>query len=116
MSNQSLGKNGEDIASTHLEKMGYKILEMNKRFSKLCDIDIIALEKDTLVFVEVKTRKTDVCGQPLEAITRSKFNHIKQGLYLYLQENPQYRKYRIDAISILIKPELKVKHLKNISL
>ncbi len=116
MSNISLGKNGEEIAKTHLEKNGYKILQMNKRFSKLCEIDIIALDKDTLVFVEVKTRKTDICGHPLEAITKTKYNHIKQGLYIYLQENPQYKKFRIDAISILIKPEIKIEHLKNISL
>ena len=116
MSNISLGKNGEEIAKTHLEKAGYKILEMNRRFSKLCEVDIIALDKDTLVFVEVKTRKTDICGQPLEAITKSKYNHIRQGLYIYLQENTQYKKYRIDAISVLIKPELKVEHLKNIRL
>ena len=114
MSNISIGKNGEEIAKTHLEKMGYKILAMNKRFSKLCEIDIIALDRDTLVFAEVKTRKTDICGHPFEAITRGKYNHIKQGLLIYLQENPQYKKYRIDAISVLLKPEIKVEHLKNI--
>ena len=116
VSNISIGKNGEEIAVKFLEKQGYKILETNKRFSKLCEIDIVAQEKDTLVFVEVKTRKTDICGHPLEAITKNKYNHIKQGLYLYLQENPQYRKYRIDAISILLKPDVKIEHLKNISI
>lgn len=116
MSNQSVGKNGEEIARAYLEKSGYKILEMNRRFSNLCEIDIVALDKNTLVFVEVKTRKTDICGSPLEAITKTKFNHIKRGLYIYLNENPQYKKYRIDAISVLIKPEVKIDHLKNISL
>ena len=116
MTNISLGKNGEEIAAKHLEKLGYKIIETNRRFSKLCEIDIIALDKNTLVFVEVKTRKTDVCGHPLEAITRTKYNHIRQGLLIYLKENPQYKKFRIDAISVLIKPELKIEHLKNISL
>lgn len=116
MTNISLGKNGEEIAAKYLEKNGYKILETNKRFSRLCEIDIIAHDKDTLVFVEVKTRKTDICGHPLEAITRSKYNHIKQGLYIYLQENPKYKKFRIDAVSILLKPEVKIEHLKNISL
>lgn len=115
MSNQALGKNGENIAKTYLEKSGYEILDMNKHFSKLCEIDIIALDKDTLVFVEVKTRKTDICGHPFEAITRSKYNHIKQGLFLYLQENPKYKKYRIDALSVLLKPQVKIEHLKNIS-
>ena len=114
MNNVSLGKNGEEIAKNHLIKKGYKILETNRRFSKFCEIDIIALDNNTLVFVEVKTRKTDFCGHPLEAITKTKYNHIKQGLFMYLQENPQYKKYRIDAISILLKPEFKIEHLKNI--
>ena len=114
MSNISIGKNGEEIAKTFLEKNGYKILEMNKRFSRFCEIDIICVDKDTLVFVEVKTRKTNICGHPLEAITKTKYSHIKQGLFLYLQENPQYKKFRIDAVSILLKPEVKIEHLKNI--
>ncbi len=114
MPNVSLGKNGEEIAVKYLEKQGYKILETNKRFSKICEIDIIALDKNTLVFVEVKTRKTAVCGHPFEAITKTKYSHIKQGVFLYMQENKQYKKYRIDAISVLIKPEFKIEHLKNI--
>ena len=114
MTNISVGKNGEEIAVKYLEKKGYKILETNRHFSRLCEADIIALDKDTLVFVEVKTRKTDICGHPLEAITKSKYNHIKQGLFIYLQENPNYKKFRIDAVSILLKPELKIEHLRNI--
>ena len=114
MSNLSLGKNGEEIARKYLEKQGYKILETNKHFSKLCEIDIIALDKKTLVFIEVKTRKTDICGHPLEAVTKAKYRHIKQGIFMYLQEHPEYKKFRIDAISVLIKPELKIEHLKNI--
>ena len=114
MTNISVGKNGEEIAVKYLEKKGYKILETNRHFSRLCEADIIALDKDTLVFVEVKTRKTDICGHPLEAITRGKYNHIKQGLFIYLQENPNYKKFRIDAVSILLKPELKIEHLRNI--
>ncbi len=114
MSNISIGKNGEEIARKYLEKNGYKILETNKRFSRFCEIDIIALDKSTLVFVEVKTRKTDICGHPAEAITKTKYQHIKQGLYMYLQEHPEYKKFRIDAVSILLKPEFKIEHLRNI--
>ena len=114
MTNISIGKNGEEIAKKYLEKQGYKILETNKRFSRFSEIDIIALDKDTLVFVEVKTRKTDICGHPMEAITKTKYNHIRHGLFTYLQENPKYKKYRIDAVSVLLKPELKIEHLKHI--
>ncbi len=114
MNNLSIGKNGEEIARNYLIKQGYKILETNKRFSRFCEIDIIALDKNTLVFCEVKTRKTNICGQPLEAITKSKYQNIKRGVYLYLQENSEYKNFRIDAISIILTPKLEIKHLKNI--
>ena len=113
--NKKLGNNGEDIAVQYLEKKGYKILERNRHFSRACEIDIIALDKKgTLVFVEVKTRKNDFCGNPLEAITKTKYDHIKTGLYTYLEENPQHKKYRIDAISIVLLPQLQINHLENI--
>ena len=114
MSNISLGKNGEEIARNYLIKKGYEIIEMNKKFSRFCEIDIIALDKNTLVFCEVKTRSTNFCGSPLEAITKTKYQHIKMGLFSYIKENPQYKNFRIDAISIILKPELKIEHLKNI--
>ena len=116
MQNKQLGQNGEDIAEKFLIKQGYKILERNRHFSRYCEIDIIAQDKDTLVFVEVKTRKTEICGHPLEAITKTKYKNIRTGLSLYLQENPNYKKYRIDVVSILLKPKLEIKHLKNIYL
>ena len=56
MSNKFIGKNGEDIACEYLEKLDYKILERNIRFSRNCELDIIALDKkNTLVVIEVKT-------------------------------------------------------------
>lgn len=116
MSNLSVGKNGEEIAKVFLEKQGYKILEINKRFSKFCEIDIIALDKNTLVFCEVKTRKTNICGTPLEAITKTKYENIKKGVYYYMQKNSQYKKFRIDAVAITLKPDFKIEHLKNIYL
>lgn len=114
MSNISIGKKGEEIAKQYLEKQGYKVLETNKRFSRFCEIDIIALDKKTLVFVEVKTRSSLICGHPTEAITKTKYTHIKNGLFLYLREHPEYKSFRIDVVSVLLKPELRVEHLKNI--
>ena len=114
MSNITTGKKGEELAREYLEKQGYKIIETNKRFSRFCEIDIIALDKNVLVFCEVKTRKTMVCGSPFEAITKTKYQNIKKGIYFYLQENPVYKKFRIDAISILLQPKLEIKHLKNL--
>ena len=114
MNNITTGKKGEQLAKTYLVKQGYKILETNKHFSRQCEIDIIALDKSTLVFVEVKTRTTNICGTPFEAITKTKYQNIKNGLFLYLQENPKYKHFRIDVISIILKPELKIEHLKNV--
>lgn len=114
MNNRQFGENGEDIACKYLEKNGYSIIERNKHFSKFCEIDIIAKHKNTTVFVEVKTRKTSNFGSPFEAITKTKYDNIKKGILFYLTEN-KIKDYRIDAIAITIKPEIKIEHLKNIS-
>ena len=113
---QNTGQLGENLACEYLIKNGYKILERNVHFSRACEIDIIALDNNTLVFVEVKTRNSDRCGLPFEAITAKKYNNIKTGLYTYLSQNQQYKRSRIDAISVMLKPEIKIEHLKNISI
>ena len=113
--NKEVGQKGEVLAQDYLKKLGYEIIEVNKRFSRFCEIDIIAKDKDTLVFVEVKTRSSDFCGSPFEAITKTKYENIKTGLFTYMQESTvKYKKFRIDAISVILKPELKINHLKNI--
>ena len=114
MSNISIGKKGEDLAREYLVKQGYKIIDTNKRFSRFCEIDIIAKDKDTFVFCEVKTRKTNICGSPLEAITKSKYTNIKKGIFFYRQENPDCKKYRVDVVAIIMEPKLEITHLKNV--
>lgn len=119
LKNKEVGQKGELLAQEHLKKQGYEILETNRQFQdgmkKTCEIDIIAKDRDTLVFIEVKTRSSEFCGSPLEAITKEKYQNIKTGLFNYLKESKaRYKKFRIDAISIVLHPELKIKHLKNI--
>ena len=114
MNRISTGRYGEQLAKEYLIKQGYKIVESNKHFSKFCEIDIIALDKNTLVFAEVKTRKTTAFGLPQEAVTKTKYQNIKNGIYFYLQENPEYKKFRIDVISIVLEPEIEIKHFKNV--
>ena len=113
MNNKVVGNAGEDLACRYLEKQGYKILERNKHYSRFCEIDIIAQYKNTTVFVEVKTRKTTAFGSPSEAITKTKYDNLKKGVQFYLSEN-KVKDFRIDAICITLKPELKIEHLKNI--
>lgn len=117
MNNVELGKYGEDLACKFLEKNGYKILDRNKKFSRLCELDIVAKKLEELVFVEVKTRRTESCGSPFEAITKTKFNNLKTGVMLYLQStNLKFKRYRLDVVAITLEPKLKIEHLKNISL
>lgn len=113
MNNKVVGNAGEDLACRYLEKNGYKILERNKHYSRFCEIDIVAQYKNTIVFVEVKTRKTDAFGTPADAVTKTKYENIKKGVQFYLSEN-KVKDFRIDLISITLKPEMKIEHLKNI--
>lgn len=115
MTNKTMGNAGEDLACRYLEKNGYQILERNKHYSRFCEIDIIAKHKNTIVFVEVKTRKSNAYGTPIEAITRTKYENIRTGVQFYLAEN-KVKDYRIDVVGITLKPEMKIQHLKNVSL
>ena len=122
MNNIEIGKKGEKLAQEYLVKNRYKIIDTNKRFSRFCEIDIIALEKDTLVFCEVKTRKTNICGSPFEAITKSKYQNIKKGVFYYLsdlsdQKSAFNKQLQSKAKSVLIvgnvsKVDSKVSHTK----
>ncbi|MBR1424397.1 YraN family protein [bacterium] len=113
MNKKEFGNIGEDFACEYLRKNGYEIVERNVHFSRFCEIDIIAKNKNQYIFVEVKTRKNDSFGTPLEAITKTKYNHIKTGVMTYISQH-KIHSYRIDAIGITLYPELKVQHLKNI--
>ena len=115
MANKEVGAKGEILAQEYLKKQGYEIIEVNKRFSRFCEIDIIAKIKDVLVFVEVKTRSSDFCGSPFEAITKTKYENIKTGVFSYLPDaKVKYKTFRIDAISVVLNPEIKINHLKNL--
>ena len=78
MNNVKTGAVGEDLARRYLERNGYEILDTNIKFSRVCELDIIAKIKKTIVFVEVKTRKTDAFGTPAEAITPAKYQNIEE--------------------------------------
>ena len=118
MSNKEIGKYGEDLASEYLVKNNIKIIERNYRYSKYGEIDIIALDKDELCFVEVKTRTSDKFGTPLEAITKEKLLRIYSCIKEYTNKTSvKYKKARIDAISIELTTEKPIiNHVKNIEL
>ncbi len=110
------GKNGENIAAKFLEKQGIKILERNWRFSRVGEIDIIAKDGDTLVFIEVKTRSSADFGHPLEAISPNKFSTINKLAEIYIAQDQivSYKDLRIDLIGILNGKSPEVVHVKGI--
>ncbi len=111
---QQFGKDSESLAAKHLKKNGYKILEQNYR-NKLGEIDIIAKEKGTLVFVEVKARKTHVFGNPKWAVTPKKQRKISMVALYYLKAaNKTHVKARFDVVSLsLAKDNPQIEIIKN---
>lgn len=102
---QEIGKKGETVAVCYLKKQGYKIIDQNYR-SKAGEIDIIAMEKKTLVFVEVKTRSSRSFGSPKWAITPKKKKAISMAALYYLKMTSQTDvDARFDVVSILVQEE-----------
>ncbi len=100
MSNQDLGKRGEETAVSLLKDNGYKILIRNYK-TKLGEIDIIAKDKDVFCFVEVKSRDSLGCGLGKEAVTVKKQRQISKSALLFLKENNLLdKKARFDVVSI----------------
>ncbi len=94
------GRLAEDFAVKLLISKGYKILERNFR-SRFGEIDIVALEGDTLVFAEVKARWSNSFGAPEEAVTPKKLWKIgKTGEYFLLCNPKLPKKLRIDVIAL----------------
>lgn len=116
MSNIEKGKYGEKLACDYLIKQGCKIVETNYKYSRYGEIDIIALDKGELCFVEVKTRTSNRFGGPLEAITKDKLLKIYSCIKNYTSKTElKYKRARIDVIAIeLGGKEAKIQHLKNI--
>ena len=109
-----LGKKGEEVTAGLLENSGYKIILRNYK-TKLGEIDIIASDKDTICFIEVKTRKSDRFGLPSEAISVLKQRKISKVALGFLKErNLLDRKARFDVVSVLYsQDEPQVDLIKN---
>lgn len=115
-----LGATGEEIAVDYLVSQGYVVFDRNWR-SKSGEIDIIASEKfnsqDELIFIEVKTRSSRDYGDPIEAITATKYLRMYRLALEWLSENSASREaWRLDVISIVISraQEIEIDHLKRV--
>jgi putative endonuclease len=100
---RDLGKEGEDIAVKYLTEKGFKIVERNYHYSTKGEIDIIANDKNQLVFVEVKSRINLDYGEPEYAINPKKIKQIKKMAELYLFDKEiDEADCRFDVVAILL--------------
>lgn len=113
MTRPQIGRLGEDLAADHLAARGWIILERNRRVAR-GELDIIALDGETLVFVEVKTRRTVMSGVPQAAVDERKLRRLRllAGHYL-MDSSPPHRDLRIDVIAVLVAEgrEPEIQHL-----
>jgi putative endonuclease len=99
-----LGAFGERLAAAHLEAKGYRIRTRNFRCRE-GEIDIVAQDGETLVFVEVRTRRGDALGGPAESVTAIKEARLVAAATAYVQtlaEPPADQ--RIDVIAVQLSP------------
>lgn len=108
-----LGKLGEEIIADYIIRLGYKILDRNFE-CKQGEIDIIALDKEELVFIEVKTRTGINYGEASEAITKYKKRHLVNSIKYYLyKRNLEDEFIRIDVAEVYVKGEnIKINYIK----
>jgi putative endonuclease len=106
------GNMGEQLAQEYLEQKDYKILETNWR-SGHNEVDIIAIKSDILVFVEVKTRRTVIWGEPQLFVTKEKQRSYIALANKYVRMNNRNEEVRFDIIAILLNNnQRKIEHIE----
>ena len=97
---RGLGATGERLAREHLEKLGYRVLEMNHR-TRYGELDIVAIEGGCLVGVEVRTKRGPLFGTPEESITATKSRRLCELVEGYAQTHPGLPEdLRVDLVAV----------------
>ena len=98
---KTLGKRGEQAAERYLKKQGYIIVARGQR-DKLGELDLVAVDGRTVVFVEVKTRKSTIAGHPADAVDEAKQRRVTRLALSFLRRHELLEnKSRFDIISVL---------------
>ena len=98
-STNAIGRSGESLAFTYLVNQGFKILERNWRSGR-DEIDLIAETDDYIIFVEVKTRKSDTFGSPQEFVTKKKQRFMIRAANKFLIDRNIEKEARFDIIAV----------------
>ena len=109
-----LGAWGEEIAADYLQRQGYQILERDWK-SGHRDLDLIAMDNDTLVFVEVKTRRNRICTDPEMAVDYQKIRNLQQAANHYVKYKHTDNDIRFDLITVvgMIGETPDIEHIKD---
>jgi putative endonuclease len=108
---------GEKLAAQMLARKGYRILGRRVRVGPKDELDIVARHKDALVFVEVKTRKSEEFGRPLDAVGRAKRHAQSRAAVRYLnklRQKPSY--FRFDVVEVIGSADAAdplIRHIEN---
>lgn len=112
----ALGRRGEDLAHRFLRRQGYTIVARNDRLaSGEAEADLIAWDGDTLVIVEVKTRRNDEFGPPDRAVGPEKLAHLRRVARAYARktETP-WEHVRFDLVTVVMDTPPKLELLRNV--
>jgi len=111
---KSLGKKGEDQALEYLKKKGYEIVDTNFRYDR-AEIDVVARDRDVLVFVEVKTRRAGALGEPEDAVTFRKREQIRKAAQGYLfKRQLDNEECRFDVLAIeYVSGTANIRHIED---
>jgi putative endonuclease len=105
MDRKELGRRGEEAAAAYLERVGFTVLDMNWR-TKAGEVDIVARDGDTLVLIEVKTRRSLAKGTPEDAVSATKQRRIGRLAAAYLQGlETEPEAVRFDVVTIYVLGE-----------
>jgi putative endonuclease len=110
----ALGRWGEEATSRHRKKQGWKILRRNFRAPGGGEVDLVCRDNDTLVFAEVKTRRSEEMGRPLDAVDQKKQQLIRRGAmhWLRLLEMPDIT-FRFDVIEVLATDPVEIRVIES---
>ena len=96
-----------------MKQAGYKIIGRRVRVGKHDEIDLIARHGDTMVFVEVKTRRNEVYGRPAAAVNREKRRRLSRAAVTFLQKRKLRPPYiRFDVVEVIEEP-FEIRHIEN---
>jgi putative endonuclease len=113
---RALGEYGERLAERYLRDHGLAVVDRNWRCAR-GEIDLVVRDGDCLVFCEVKTRRSERFGAPVEAVDRRKAARLRRLASAWLQAHDEHpRRIRIDVIGILrpLDGPVRVRHVQGV--